>query len=155
MPIVFAVAGLGCRRGDSASRSPQAHASPIAGDPSPGRSPTAEGGEGFLAYPGARLLCTQHVDGFTGPDRKQRVHFTWSGYVTTHSRDDVIEFFRKAHPGLGPDRTGGGFTLRTPAGANLSVHTAGTGAYPRCSEQPRAGERTVIIVGGPMGRARF
>jgi len=149
--VVLMVVGPGCRRDDppAGGGSPRPDPSGIAADSNAARSPAAQRWDGFEAYPAARTQCTQHVDGFTGGDKKQMVHFTWSAYVTTDSREDVIAFYETAHKSLAADRSGGGFTLRTTGGANLSVHVVGTGAYPKCQDAPRAGERTVIIVGGP------
>jgi hypothetical protein len=95
-------------------------------------------GEVFPAYPGARLLCGQHVAGNT-------MHIQWTAYATRSAKAAVIAFYEQHRGALSVERPDGGLMLRGPGDRVLSVH-AKDESYPRCDVPPAAEDATVIIV---------
>lgn len=92
--------------------------------------------EGFAAYPGARLLCREHVSA-------AQMHIEWASYATAAPPKEVITFYR-AHAGAATPGTTGEFSLQQGE-VRLSVHKRGD-TYPRCEVSPAPGEQTVIVV---------
>jgi len=96
-------------------------------------------GVGFAQYPGARMLCAQHVRGVNGEE------IDWHSFATTDDPTQVVEFYTKEEP-RSVEIEGGVTTLRRGDGRILSVHSAFAGDYPKCGEELHAAEKTVFIV---------
>ena len=96
----------------------------------------------FPAYPGARQLCQQSVDGMSanGP-----VGFTWHLYATHDGARRVEAYYRQNARESVVKEVDNGFTLRSRAGAHLSVEPA-WGNHPTCGVSPSLLDSTVIIV---------
>jgi hypothetical protein len=92
----------------------------------------------FSAYPGARVLCSQHVTG-------NIMHILWTAYVTVDATKDVIAFYVQAEGKERVELEENSVTVRR-GDQVLSVHAASAKDYPRCGVEPRREERTVIIV---------
>jgi hypothetical protein len=100
--------------------------------------------DSFPAYPGARKLCSQHVTGSSGGQRRE---IDWSLYATK-DRADVVSFYSAyAHwHGLKSDLVDKRLVLVSPEGAaRLTVHEA-SDTYPDCGVRPAADEKGVVLV---------
>jgi hypothetical protein len=95
----------------------------------------------FVAYPGARRLCAQHVTGNV-------MHIHWTAYATPDPCPAVIAFYVQRYPGTPMGDT---LTISARAGARLSVHAAGSSGYPTLEVGPDAADQTVIIVSRAVG----
>jgi len=94
--------------------------------------------DAFAQYPGARALCTQHVNGGPGG-----LHIIWTAYATSDPPDRVAAFY-----GLSPKDDGP--SLASGDDKRLSVHKAG-GNHPTCEVPPGLADKTVIIVSQAAG----
>ena len=94
----------------------------------------------FERFPGARLLCQQHVTG-AGSGAP---HIIWFLYATERPTSEVREFYTK-HPGEKRAETPVEFELRD-GNKILTVYPSTSSAYPRCGVEPKATDKTVIIV---------
>src|SRR5688572_17436518 len=91
--------------------------------------------DAFPAYPGARLLCTQHI---TGND----MHIEWRSYATRHDVARVVAFYERGTGQKARKNGSGGSTWVAGAEKVLAVHPAG-GGHPTCEVSPKKGEKTV------------
>lgn len=110
----------------SASGEPAPSAPPA---PPPSASATAPVG-GFALYPGATLICQQHVSGTT-------MHIQWWAYASPDPPELVARFHGVA---VGGTKRGAREKDR------LSVHAASDPSIPRCDAEPPGGTKTVVIV---------
>lgn len=94
----------------------------------------------FASFPGARLLCRQHVTGSgSGAPR-----INWSLYATDSCPEKVRAFY-SGHPG--EEKVEEPVIIQLRIGKKLlSVYPAEPAVYPRCGVKPKAADRTVIIV---------
>ncbi len=97
----------------------------------------------FPAYPKARRLCAEHVDGDT-------MHVEWQSYAVKDKIDKVTVFYEKA---LGVkaavDKASGERNFSAPGGKSesLEIYPADKNdTFPHCDAKPKKGERTVILV---------
>lgn len=96
--------------------------------------------DAFAPYPRARELCGDTVGGIA-----------YRVYATASAPDDVVAFYKEAHPRL-VDASGKDLlTLEAPGERVLAVMPNGRHA-PSCGERAREGERTVIVVSQPARR---
>src|SRR5262245_42897365 len=104
----------------------------------------AESWDSFPGYPGARKLCSQHVMGSSGGQRRE---IAWSLYAVK-DRDDAFSFYvdyANWH-GLKSDLVGKRLTLVSREGAGrLTLHEA-SDSYPDCGVRPGADEKSVVLV---------
>lgn len=93
--------------------------------------------EAFPAFPGARVLASEHVLG-------NSMHIAWTSYATTASPEEVAAFYaERIEDAERPDARH--LSLRRPDLKNLSVCPS-DGSYPRGDGTLEPGERTVIVV---------
>jgi hypothetical protein len=92
----------------------------------------------FIAYPGARELCRQHVQGST-------MHILWRSYVTGDPPEKVIAFYTKAEGKERAEQDGNRVTFRH-GDKVLSIHAAPAKDYPDCGKPPGPLDKTVLIV---------
>jgi hypothetical protein len=100
--------------------------------------------DAFAAYPRARELCNEHIAGSS-------MEVAWRSYASTASADEVIAFYKQAHPRLVDAKGQDLLTLRAPGEKALAVMDRG-GRAPSCGEAPREGERTIIVVSQAFAR---
>lgn len=94
----------------------------------------------FERFPGARLLCQQHVTGAG----KGAPHIIWFLYATDRSPREVHEFYT-GHPG--EERAEAPVEVQLRVGNKiLAVYPATSSVYPRCGVEPKATDKSVIIV---------
>jgi hypothetical protein len=111
----------------------------LIGASSAGTAPQEERWTIFLAYPGARRLCNQHVSGTA-------MHINWTLYATVDDPDRVRRFYEKNAGGAKAEKEGGKLVrLRGPKKEVLSIHGVKE-QYPSCGVAPSARDRTAIIV---------
>ena len=105
----------------------------------------------FGAYPGARLLCQEHVRA-AGP---RPMEIEWRLYATVEPMAGVVSHYEQQSRGKAtPDRDRGGvdLTSRVDPRDKMSVFPVGKRAgYPRCDGVPKAGEQTLILVSRGIG----
>jgi hypothetical protein len=100
--------------------------------------------DSFPAYPGARKLCSQHVTGSSGGERRE---IDWSSYAAK-DRDDAFSFYSgyANWHGLKSDLVNGRLVLVSRDGnGRLTLHEAAD-SYPGCGIRPGADENGVVIV---------
>lgn len=99
----------------------------------------------LAAYPGARLLCSEHVMGGGRP----RMEIEWRAFATRDPVETVVRFYEQDQGQKAqPDRAPGSFemTPKRDDAVRLAVFPAAQAArYPGCEKRAAAGE-TVILV---------
>ena len=94
----------------------------------------------FERFPGSRLLCQQHVTG-AGSGAP---HIIWFLYATERPPSEVREFYT-GRPGEERAEAPAEVQLRD-GNKLLTVYPATSRVYPRCGVEPKATDKTVIIV---------
>jgi hypothetical protein len=94
----------------------------------------------FVAFPGSRKLCQQHVTGAgTGAP-----HIIWALYATDRPPGEVRVFYAE-HPGKEAAEAPAEVTLRV--GKKLLVaYPATSKVHPRCGVEPKTTDQTAIVV---------
>ena len=105
---------------------------------SPAESP--DGWGRFAAFPGARVLCRQHVTG-AGPGA---AHINWTLYATDRPASEVRAFYA-GHAGR-QDAAAPAEVEISLGKARLSAYPAAAPSYPRCGVEPKATDKTAIVV---------
>jgi len=94
--------------------------------------------DSFAVYPGARVLCWQHVHGNVA-------HIIWHSYATYDAPEKVIAFYMQAEGEQHAERNGNSVTFRH-GDKTLSIHRASARDYPDCGKPPRPEDQTILIV---------
>lgn len=139
------------------SPSSPAPAAPGTDPAKPPAEPPAEAAPGsptyfsFSAYPGARLLCHEHVRG-AGP---RPMEIEWYLFA---SPDPLAKVVGKYETETGRraisdgERAGVGLTSARNARDKMSIYPSDKAAgYPGCASKARAGERTLILISRGIG----
>ena len=128
---------------------PPASAKPEA--PPPAAPPGAAMWFTFSAYPGARLLCHEHVRG-AGP---RPMEIEWFLFASPDPVAKVVAAFERqvaAKASTDAERGGLDFTSARDARDKLSIFPREKAAgYPHCKSAARAGEHSLILVSRGIG----
>ena len=93
-----------------------------------------------LAYKGARLLCTEHVN--AGP-----IHIVWQSHATSDPVDTVVAHYERTTGQKATVRADGAHRIELQADHYLSIYpSASNDAFPHCGVKPTPRERTVIQI---------
>ncbi len=121
--------------------------------PQPAASPPAGSAVwfSFSPYPGARLLCHEHVRG-AGP---RPMEIEWALFAVADPVAAVVSHFERessARASSDGERGGLGLTsARSPRDKMSIFAKEKAAAYPGCASHARAGERTLILVSRGIG----
>lgn len=98
---------------------------------------------GFEPFPGAELLCDEHVAGSpTGKIRE--IH--WAAYATSSPAYEVTAYYKRRDAGaVEIDRDETTFPLGKTVKLSV-IRLPTTQPYPRCEKTPKAGQRAVIVI---------
>lgn len=115
--------------------------------PSGSPSPAASGAWfSFSAFPGARLLCQEHVRG-AGPKPQE---IEWRLYASVEPQASVVHHYERESRERAvpePDRGGVGLSAKGDARDKMSVFSVENRAkYPGCQAAIQPGEKTLILV---------
>lgn len=100
-------------------------------------------------YPGAALLCSEHVTGAPERDGRPGAHITWRAYTTADPQERVTAHYLAALGSVNHAREGDEDIWRFPRNRPrrmASVHPAtSSGPWSDCAPAP-AGTRTVVLL---------
>lgn len=103
----------------------------------------------FEAYPGAELLCDEHV--VTQPGGKMR-ELHWASYASESPHYEITSFYKR-HDAGAPEVDRDETTFAHGRTHRLSViRLPTTQPFPRCERAPKAKHRAVIVVSRSVPR---
>lgn len=96
----------------------------------------------FAAYPGARLLCDEHVSG-------NSMHISWRSYASKDPVARVVAFYEKDQGIKAQAGDKDDFKIRAPARDDdiVTIYPAArVDDFPTCTTKPAAGEKAIILM---------
>ncbi len=98
---------------------------------------------GFEPFPGAELLCDEHV---AGSPTGKILEIHWAAYATTSPGYEVTAYYKRRDAGA-PEIDRDETTFSLGKSVKLSViRLPTTQPYPRCEKTPKTGQRAVIVI---------
>jgi len=111
----------------------------LGGDDTPA-TPKEKWLDTFTPFPASRRLCQQHVSGAGAA----APHILWTLYATDRPPSEVRAFY-DAHPGREKAEAPTEVQLRVGKRL-LAAYPAASKVYPRCGVEPKATDKTAIVV---------
>lgn len=97
---------------------------------------------GFAPYPEARNLC----EAWTSVLGTQRGELHWRSFASKDDLDRVAAFYARKDSARAEHSGDGSLTLRHGKELILTLNRASAPNYPKCDQEVRPGENTVIVV---------
>jgi hypothetical protein len=95
---------------------------------------------GFEPYKGARSLCSHHVAG-------DKMHISWSSWATKDDLAVVVASYEKAIGKQAGTGDKGERTFSDDKDFRLAIYAAtAVDDFPRCTEKPKPGEQTIVLI---------